>query len=262
LSPERASQLAADDPDYATGDLFNSIASGNYPSWNFFIQVMTFEQAESHRWNPFDLTKIWPHKEFPLIPVGKFVLNKNPENYFAQVEQIAFSPSHLIPGVEPSPDKMLQGRLFSYPDTHRHRLGTNYQQIPVNCPYRTRVSNYQRDGEMAVANNNQGGAPNYFPNSFNGPQPVPETQWHVYPASGDVKKYNTADDDNFSQVGNFWNKVLSPDARQRLAQNLAGHLRGAREDIRKRVVANFSKADPSYGKAIQDELDKLLKAKL
>jgi catalase len=129
---------------------------------------MTFEQAEKWNFNPFDLTKVWPHKDYPLIRVGKFVLNENPKNYFADVEQSAFCPSHMPPGVEASPDKMLQGRLFSYDDTHFHRLGPNFHQIPVNCPMATRIRNYARDGFMCV-DGNQGGAPNYWPNSFGGP---------------------------------------------------------------------------------------------
>jgi catalase len=128
--------LAGENPDYATQDLFNAIANGEFPSWTMYIQVMTLEQAESCKFIPFDVTKVWPHDEFPLIPVGKLVFNRNPTNYFAEVEQIAFSPSHFIPGIEASPDKMLQGRLFSYPDTHRHRLGENYLRLPINCPYK------------------------------------------------------------------------------------------------------------------------------
>merc|ERR1719192_1636761 len=126
---------------FKNSDMYNAIAEGNYPSYTMYIQVMTFEQAENWEFNPFDLTKVWPHGEFPLQPVGKLVFNRNPRNYFAEVEQIAFSPAHLVPGIEPSPDKMLQGRLFSYNDTHRHRLGTNFLQIPVNCPYRSRGGN-------------------------------------------------------------------------------------------------------------------------
>eukprot|EP01097_Dermamoeba_algensis_P008352 TRINITY_DN553_c0_g1_i1.p1 TRINITY_DN553_c0_g1~~TRINITY_DN553_c0_g1_i1.p1 ORF type:complete len:500 (-),score=117.33 TRINITY_DN553_c0_g1_i1:134-1633(-) len=261
LSAEKAGQLAGEDPDYATRDLFDAIARGDYPSWTLKIQVMTFEQAEKFRWNPFDLTKVWPHSEFPLIPVGKLVLNKNPENYFAQVEQIAFSPAHLVPGVEPSPDKMLQGRLFSYTDTHRHRLGPNYQQIPVNCPYASRISNYQVDGSMAV-NGNHGSAPNYFPNSFSGPQPVTSNAWHTVSLSGDVARFNSGDEDNFTQVGNFWRKVLKPDERERLARNIAGHLKDAAEFIQNRAVENFSKADPEYGRKIAEELKKYKKARL
>uniref|UniRef100_A0A8C9T5K2 Catalase n=1 Tax=Scleropages formosus TaxID=113540 RepID=A0A8C9T5K2_SCLFO len=199
LRVEDADRLASTNPDYAIGDLYNAIANGNFPSWTFYIQVMTFEQAEKFPWNPFDLTKIWPHKDYPLIPVGKMVLNRNPVNYFAEVEQLAFDPSNMPPGIEPSPDKMLQGRLFSYPDTHRHRLGANYLQLPVNCPFRTRVANYQRDGPMCMSDN-QGGTPNYYPNSFSAPEAQScflETKFKVSP---DVGRYNSADDDNVTQV--------------------------------------------------------------
>ena len=144
LTASRAAQLTGENPDYSIQDLYNAIANGQFPSWSLYIQIMTIDEAEKLRFNPFDVTKVWSHKEFPLIPVGRLVLNRNPKNYFAEVEQLAFAPSHLVPGVEASPDKMLQGRLFSYADTHRHRLGANYLQIPVNCPYKTR--NYQRDG--------------------------------------------------------------------------------------------------------------------
>jgi len=131
--------------------------------------------------------QVWPHSEFPLIPVGQIVLDRNPKNYFAEVEQIAFSPSHLVPGIEASPDKMLQGRLFSYADTHRHRLGANYLQIPVNCPYRSRVANYQRDGPGCYTDN-QAGAPNYFPNSFSGPQECPRGKTTPIKTVGDVAR--------------------------------------------------------------------------
>lgn len=133
---EKADELAGSDPDYAIRDLYGAIAGGDFPSWTLYVQVMTFEEAEKHRWNPFDLTKVWPHDEFPLIPVGRLCLNRNPTNYFAEVEQLAFAPSHLVPGVEPSPDKMLQARLFSYNDTHRHRLGPNYLQVRRRAPHR------------------------------------------------------------------------------------------------------------------------------
>lgn len=136
MSAQRAHQLSADNPDYAMEDLHNAIAKGNFPSWTLYIQVMTLTEAEKCKFNPFDVTKVWPHCDYPLIPVGRLVLNRNPTNYFAEVEQIAFAPAHMIPGIEASPDKMLQGRLFSYPDTHRHRLGPNYLQLPVNCPFK------------------------------------------------------------------------------------------------------------------------------
>merc|ERR1719270_1994461 len=187
------------DPDYAIRDLYNSIAEGNYPSYTMYVQVMTYEEAENWEFNPFDLTKVWPHGEFPLRQVGKLIFNRNPKNYFAEVEQLTFSPAHLVPGIEPSPDKMLQGRLFSYNDTQRHRLGANYNQIPVNCPYRAKTRNYQRDGPMTVTDN-QAGAPNYYPNSFSGPTSNSQYKEHVSHVSGDVARWNSANEDNFTQV--------------------------------------------------------------
>jgi len=257
---EEADKMGAEDPDYAIRDLYNAIASGKPPTWTLHIQVMTFDEAENFKWNPFDLTKTWPQGEFPLIPVGKMTLNENPKNYFAEVEQIAFSPSHMVPGVEPSPDKMLQGRLFSYPDTHRHRLGSNYMQIPINCPFQNKrkVTSYQRDGPQCVTDNN-GGAPNYFPNSFNGPvdgmragaSRERQTRASTFQVSGDVKRWNTADDDNFTQVGIFFNNVLNEEERIRLASNIGNHLKGAQKFLQQRAIANFSKCDSRYGSMIQ-----------
>ena len=166
------------------------IRNGDFPSWTVYIQVMTPQEAASNPFDPFDVTKVWSHSSFPLVQVGRMVLNRNPENYFAEVEQIAFAPSHMVPGIEPSPDKMLQGRLFSYADTHRHRLGVNYQSIPVNCPYATKVNTYQRDGVMNV-NGNSGGKPNYFPNSFGGPQVIEAAPTTHDVVSGEVRRYET-----------------------------------------------------------------------
>lgn len=254
LKTSKAAELASTDPDYSIRDLYNAISEGNFPSWTFSIQVMTFAQAEKWRWNPFDLTKVWPHSEFPLIPVGKLVLDRNPKNYFADVEQIAFSPSHLIPGIEPSPDKMLQGRLFSYADTHRHRLGANYLQLPVNCPYRSSVRNYQRDGPQAYSN--QDGAPNYFPNSFSGPAECPHTTISKFSLSGDVARYNADDEDNFGQVTLFWKKTLKPDERERLVENIVGHLKDAADFIQERAVKNFSQVDAEFGRKLREGLSK------
>jgi catalase len=154
---EEAGKMASENPDWHTQDLFDSIAKGEYPTWTCYVQVLSPEQAEKFRWNIFDLTKVWPQKDVLLREFGKFTLNRNPDNYFAEIEQVAFSPSHMVPGVEPSADPVLQSRLFSYPDTHRHRLGVNYQQIPVNQPLRA-FNPYQRDGLMAV-NGNYGSNP-------------------------------------------------------------------------------------------------------
>jgi catalase len=256
LDVSRADQLSGSDPDYSIRDLYNSIANGQFPSWTFHVQIMTFQQAEKFKYNPFDLTKVWPQGEYPLIRVGKFVLDRNPNNYFAEVEQIAFSPSHLVPGIEPSPDKMLQGRLFSYSDTHRHRLGANYLQLPVNCPYRVSLKNYQRDGPMTFTDN-QGGAPNYFPNSFSGPtedQRVKKLQ-PPYSLTGDVYRTNSGDtEDNFGQAADFYNRVLKPDERQRLISNIVGHLSGASQFIQERVVKNFSQVNADFGRQLTEGL--------
>lgn len=257
LPTKRAQELEGQDPDYAIRDLHNSIAKGQFPSWTMHIQVMTMEQAEKWKLNPFDLTKVWPHGEFPLIKVGKLVLDRNPSNYFAEVEQIAFSPSHLPPGILPSPDKMLQGRLFSYPDTHRHRLGPNYLQLPVNCPYKVATKHYQRDGPMCF-NDNQGGAPNYFPNSFSGPQECPraKTLDPKYKIAGDVYRVESGEtEDNYVQATEFWNKTLDAAARQRLVDNISGHLVNASQFLQERAVKNFSQVSAEFGKMLQEALN-------
>lgn len=255
LSPQKAAELSGENPDYAIQDLYNAIANGNFPSWSLKIQVMTMEQAEKSKMNPFDVTKVWSQSEFPLIPVGRMVLNRNPANYFAEVEQIAFAPSHLIPGVEASPDKMLQGRLFSYADTHRHRLGANYLQIPVNCPFKTR--NYFRDGPQTV-NDNQNGAPNYFPNSFSGPMHNKSYLDVEIPiSSATANRYDSSDEDNFTQCGIFWRKVLDDGAKKRLIDNIAGHLVNAAEFLQQRQIGNFSRCDEEYGRRLKEAIDKL-----
>lgn len=265
LSSDDASKLSAEDKDYSIRDLYNAIAKGNPPSWTMYVQVMSYDQAQKAKFNPFDLTKIWPHGEYPLHEVGRMVLDTNPDNYFAQVEQLAFSPSHMIPGIEPSPDKMLQARLFSYPDTHRHRLGANYQQIPVNAPLNMNVSdeasnNYQRDGPMTVTNNGSG-APNYFPNMFHGPRPNVingNHKWHSDVVTGDVERVETGDEDNFSQCRDFFNKILNDEEKDRLTSNIAGHMVNASEAIRTRAIANFACVDPMYGKLISDKIKDLI----
>jgi catalase len=253
---EGAEEMTKVDPDYAIRDLFNAISQKEFPSWTMYIQTMTFEEAEKWEFNPFDVTKVWPHGDFPLQPVGKFVLDRNPKNYFAEIEQLAFSPSHLVPGIEASPDKMLQGRLFSYNDTQRHRLGPNYDQIPVNCPYRVKVSNYQRDGAMSVLGN-QEGAPNYFPNSFSGPTTSSKGEMSSYPVSGDVARYNTTDDNNFTQVTDFWRNVLDEDEKERLVGNIAAHMKNAQKFIQDRAIANFTAVDAEYGRRIQEKIDSM-----
>lgn len=260
LSVNDADRLAGSDPDYSIRDLFNAIQSKNFPSWTAYFQVMTYAQAMSCRFNPFDVTKVWPQGEYPLIEFGRLVLDRNPVNYFAEVEQIAFAPSHMVPGIEPSPDKMLQGRLFSYADTHRHRLGVNYQSIPVNCPYASRINNFQRDGPARV-DGNQGSAPNYFPNSFKGPRPSLSAELHADKVSGDVNRYETGDEDNFSQCAIFFKKTLGPAERERLTDNIASNLVNAENFIQQRAIALFAAVDATYGGMVQEKVQKLNRGK-
>ena len=248
---EEATKLAGTSPDYATQDLFESIEKGQFPSWTVKIQVMPLDKATSYRWNIFDVTKVWPQADYPLIEIGKLVLNRNPENYFAETEQAAFSPSHMVPGIEPSLDKMLQGRLFSYPDTHRHRLGANYLQIPINQPYCAKVSHHQRDGPVTV-NGNFGSAPNYEPNSFGGPhQAGRSASLTPYAVSGNVDRHAVGiKDDDFVQAGNLY-RLLSAEEKTHLVNNIAGAIRGAKKHIQEREIAHLKKADPEYGARVE-----------
>lgn len=259
LSASKAAELAGSDPDYAIRDLFNAIANKNYPTWNLHIQVMTQEEAAKAEVNPFDITKIWPQSQFPLLPVGKITLDRNPVNYFAEVEQIAFSPAHMPPGIEASPDKMLQGRLFSYSDTHKHRLGANYLQLPVNRS-KSQTSNYQRDGPACYGDNG-GNAPNYFPNSFSGPEQNPQYLESEEEYSGIAKKFESGDEDNYSQVTDFWNKVLNEESRRNLCENIAGHLKDAQPFIQKRAVYHFTQIHADYGRMVEELLQKHATAK-
>jgi catalase len=203
---------------------------------------------------------VWPHADYPLQPFGKLVLNRNPDNYFAEIEQAAFAPSHLVPGVEPSLDRMLQGRLFSYADTHRHRLGPNYLQLPVNCPFASKVSNQQRDGSMAV-NGNYGPQPNYEPNSLpkSHANPVEDKTGHAalqsYHVEGAVGRYPFQHPNNdFEQPGDFYRKVLKEDERARLCANIGGHLCGARPEVQQRMLQVLEKVDKDYAKRVGAEL--------
>mmetsp|Transcript_20568 Transcript_20568/g.30451 ORF Transcript_20568/g.30451 Transcript_20568/m.30451 type:complete len:514 (-) Transcript_20568:111-1652(-) len=249
LSPEMAMELSASDPDYATRDLFDAIKNEDFPSWTLYFQIMTPEEAKTVDFDPFDVTKRWSEVDYPLFEVGRITLNKNPSNYFAEVEQIAFSPAHMVPGIEPSPDRMLQGRLFSYTDTHRHRLGPNVELLPINAPINT-VANNQRDGTMRYGDN-QGGAPNYFPNSFGGAQGDSKYAWQVEILDEDteIARFDLGEQDNFTQAGEFY-RELSEEDKEETASNIASSLIGAEEFIQKRAIANFMAADEEYGEKI------------
>ena len=251
LTAEESSHLAGVQPDYATADLFNAIERGEYPSWTMKIQIMPEKDCLKYRFNPFDITKVWSHKDYPLVEVGKLVLDRNPKNYFQDVEQSAFSPSHMVPGIEPSADKMLQARLFSYPDTHRHRLGANYKQIPINCPFS--VNNYSRDGPMCV-NGNGGSGPNYEPNSFvDAPKECPESS-DVTPfkVSGIAGHHCPAwrNQDDFVQAGDLF-RLMSAEEKQRLVSNIVGHLKNAGVQLQEKQVEIFSKCDSEYGALVK-----------
>lgn len=253
LTSDEADRIAGQDPDYAIRDLYNAIARGDYPSWTLYVQIMTQDQAEASSYNPFDVTKVWYHSEYPLIQVGKLVLNRNPTNYFAEVEQIAFDPAHLIPGIEPSPDRMLQGRLFAYGDTHRYRLGANVNQIPVNSPFRMRT--YMRDGKATF--DSQGGAPNYHPNSFGGPKSDRRARAlaPLLAVSGDASKYDNGDDDNYTQARALYTRVLDVGARARLINNIVQNLKFASDFIRERAIGNFSQVDQEFGRRIKEGIE-------
>lgn len=255
-----ANQMRAQDMDFAQRDLVDAIDRGDFPKWSLKIQVMTQAQANEFRWNPFDLTKIWPHGEFPLIDVGTLELNRIPDNYFQDVEQSAFAPAHIVDGVGYSPDKMLQGRLLSYPDAHRYRLGANYEQIPVNrCPFATQ--NYQRDGAMRV-DGNGGGGPNYFPNSFNGPAPDPAYREPAQPLGNVIADWYDrnapGEDDHYTQPGVLFRRVMTPEQKQRLIDNLISGLGGVtgpqRETILNRQLCHFFRADAGLGMAVAQGL--------
>jgi catalase len=252
LTAAQADALKASDPDYATRDLFEAIERGDYPSWRLEMQIMSVAEAENYRFDVFDITKVWPHADYPPISVGRLLLNRNPENYFAEVEQAAFSPGNLVPGISPSNDKMLQARLFSYHDTHLHRLGPNYHLLPVNAPRNAPMASYQRDGAMRF-DDNGGRGPNYWPNSFHGPAPDPSSADPGTPVSGVTGRtpYPHPNDD-FVQVKALYRDVMTDEDRDHLVSNIVGHLKNAQERIRLRQCAVFYKVDPEYGTRVAE----------
>jgi catalase len=251
---EEADKMKSADPDHATRDLFEAIERGEYPSWRLEVQIMTPEEAETYRFDPFDITKVWPHADYPPVTIGRMVLDRNPQNYFNEVEQAAFSPGNFVPGIGPSPDKLLQGRLFSYHDTHRHRLGPNYHLLPVNASKAASVNNYQRDGFMNSASMN--GGPNYYPNTMGGPEPDIRAAEPPIKLTGvgDRQPYNHPNDD-FVQAGDLYRKVMTDDERKHLVDNIVGHLKNAQTRLQFRQAALFYKADPEYGRCVSEGLD-------
>ena len=256
LTGGKADELKSKDPDYATRDLFKNIEEGNFPSWTVSVQIMKPEEADDYKVDIFDITKTWSHSDYPLIPVGKMTLNRNPTNYFNDIEQAAFSPGNFVPGIDASPDKMLQIRLFSYADTQRHRLGTNFDQLPVNAPI-AEVNHYQRDGAMNIK---QSSHPYYYPNSFDGPEP--NSKWTSPPinVSGISARHEyQLTESDFSQAGDLYAKVMTDYDRANLVSNIVSHLKNAQKRLQNRQTALFYKANKDYGTQVATSLNLDLK---
>lgn len=256
---QEAAEIVGSDREYSQRDLFENIAQGNFPKWRMCVQIMTEEQAKSYKVNPFDLTKVWSHKDFPLIEVGVLELNRNPENYFATVEQAAFNPGNVIPGIGFSPDRMLQGRLFAYADAHRYRLGANFDTLPVNSP-RCPMHNHGRDGAMRH-DSNGGSTPNYQPNSFDGSTDQPSLTEPPLELDGAAFAYNhRSDSDYYSQPGDLY-RLLPAEEQDRLSSNVVAAMDGVPENIKIRAIARFWLADKCCGKSIAQKagisLDKI-----
>jgi catalase len=257
LTQADADRIAGEDADYHIRDLYTAIAARNHPSWTLYVQVMPYADAPSYRFNPFDLTKVWPHGDYPLIKVGRLVLDRNPENYFAQIEQSSFEPSNLVPGIGTSPDKMLQGRLFAYADTHRYRIGPNYMDLPVNAP-KVPVHSYSKDGPMRYS---IGSDPVYAPNTAGGPHADTTHYPDDVAVTGlDMEIVRSAyrlhaEDDDFGQPGTLVRQVFNDEQRARLVSNVAGHLSaGVSKPVLDRALEYWRSVDKQTGDRIADSV--------
>ena len=261
LTDAESAEVIAGDRESSQRDLYDSIENGDFPKWKFFIQVMPEADAENYRFHPFDLTKVWSKKDYPLIEVGEFELNRNPENYFADVEQAAFTPANLVPGISFSPDRMLQGRLFSYGDAARYRVGVNHHQIPVNhAKAASGLNTYHRDGSMRV-DGNQGSTPGIQPNNFGGWPEQPEYRDPAQ-AVGDVAdRFNFREDDDnyFEQPGDLF-RLMTPEQQQALFDNTARAIDGASQKSIDQHIEHCTKADPAYGEGVRKAIEALQNA--
>jgi catalase len=239
---DEAREMFKEDLDCHRRDLFDAIARKDYPAWRLEMQIMPFEDAANYRFNPFDITKVWPHKDYPLIPIGRLVLDRNPDNFFAQVTQVAFEVSNFVPGIGPSPDRMVLGRMFAYGDSARYRNGPNYHQLPINKPI-NEVRNYTKDGPMQYHHN--GNQPVYAPNSYGGPRADPQrysdSSWFVEGAEIMRTAYMSHKEDNdFIQAGTLYRQVMTPTDRDHLVSNIVWHLsQGVERFIQERAVKNY-----------------------
>ncbi|MDN7246801.1 catalase KatA [Planococcus shenhongbingii] len=252
ITQEVADKIAGENPDFHTEDLFNAIEEGDFPAWKLYVQIMPLEDANTYRFDPFDVTKTWSHKDYPLIEVGRMVLNRNPENYFAEVEQATFSPGTLVPGIDVSPDKMLQGRLFAYHDAHRYRVGANHQMLPINAA-KNQVNNYQRDGQMNFGNNG-GGSVYYEPNSYGGPIETPAAKPAPLAVEGFTDAVPYREEDHYTQPGDLY-RLQSAEEQERLVATFVGGLSAVtKEDIKLRQIAHLYKADADFGTRVAEGL--------
>lgn len=252
LTDAQSAELIGRDRESHQRDLYESIAKRDFPKWRMMVQIMPERDAEKTPYNPFDLTKVWPHKDYPLIEVGIVELNRNPENYFAEVEQSAFSPANVVPGISFSPDKMLQFRIVSYADAHRYRLGVNYESLPVNKP-RCPVATYHRDGAMRF-DGNGGGSVNYEPNSRGGPVEDPRFKEPPLRISGDADRYDHRQgNDDYTQAGDLY-RLMPAAERDRLHHAIANAMRGVPQEIIERQLGHFAKADPAYAEGVRKAL--------
>ena len=253
-----ADAMTVVDPDYHRRDLWDAIAAGNAPEWRLEVQIMRFEDAADYRFNPFDVTKIWPHSDYPPITVGRMVLDRNPANHFAEVEQAALSPSNLVPGIGLSPDKMLMGRIFSYHDAHLHRIGTNYEQLPINATH-SPVHTYDKDGPMTYRH--AGSQPVYAPNSYGGPQANGNGSYPMWDVeAGEIGRYAYeahSEDDDFIQAGALYRDVMDDAAREQLALNIAVHASDhVSPEVQLRVIGYWSQVDSELGARVAAALDR------
>jgi catalase len=250
MMQEEANRIVGEDADYHVRQLFETIERGDFPKWTLNVQIMPEAEAETYPINPFDLTKVWPHADYPLIEVGVMELNRNPVNYFAEVEQSAFSPANVVPGISFSPCKMLQGRIFAYADAHRYRLGVNFEQLPINRPHAVEVNNYQRDGYMRF-DGNDGASVNYDPNDFHGPEADPAFKEPPLKISGDADWYDQKRgvDADYTQPGDLY-RLMPADEQIRLIENIVGALKNVPKNIQEKMVVHFTKADPEYGEGV------------
>ncbi|MBO1519067.1 catalase [Oceanisphaera pacifica] len=259
LTDAEAAAVVADDRESNQRDLYEAIERDEFPRWKMYIQVMPETDAETYHVHPFDLTKVWPKGDYPLIEVGEFELNRNPENYHMDVEQAAFSPSNLVPGISVSPDKMLQTRLINYPDSQRYRLGVNYQQVPVNAAKCPVMSNH-RDGSSR-ADDNYGSLPHYQPNSFGQWKDQPEYAEPPFKIDGDAAMFDFRedDDDYYSQPRKLF-QLMTSEQQQVLFENTARNMGDAPDFIKQRHIDNCTRCDPDYGAGVAKALGMSVKS--